>query len=136
MMNQETVNNEMVEDMIRALLHYNKIKECYEMVKNEMVKDMMKALLHYSFDEIQWDFNQLTEREKEIIGDQENFNKIKEYYEMTKNEMVEDMTRALLHYSFDQIQWDFNQLTEREKEIIEDQENFNKIKEYYDISSN
>lgn len=56
--------------------------------------------------------------------------------ESVKNEIVEDMIRALLHYSFDQIQWDFNQLTEREKEIIGDQENLDKIKEYYDINSN
>ena len=53
-----------------------------------------------------------------------------------ENEIVEDMIRALLHYSFDQIQWDFNQLTEREKEIIGDQENLDKIRKYYDINPN
>ena len=43
--------------------------------------EIIKNLLKYSFEQINWNFNQLTEREKSIIGTEENLNKLKDFSE-------------------------------------------------------
>ena len=43
--------------------------------------EIIKNLLKYSFGKILWNFNYLTEREKSIIGTEENLNKLKDFSE-------------------------------------------------------
>jgi hypothetical protein len=49
-----------------------------------------------------------------------------------KEEDLNKVIKDLLYYSFDPINWKFEELTETEKSIIKDEDTFNELKQYVD----
>jgi hypothetical protein len=46
------------------------------------IADRIAGLLEYSFRDIGWDFSQLTPEEQNIVGSQENLDRIREFVEV------------------------------------------------------
>jgi len=51
------------------------------MQEESSMDEIIKNLLKYSFEQINWNFDHLTDREKSIIGTEENLNKLKDFSE-------------------------------------------------------
>ena len=56
-------------------------------IEKEKKKDIIAKLLTYSFKDIDFDFDQLTDKEKEIFGNKETFINLLTEYDLLRSEI-------------------------------------------------